>query len=109
MIDDKGSVLIGNISHRFFCLICLAGFGLPPLSHQDDGPRAVETALEIHSRLTQLRVKCSIGVTTGQAFCGDVGSAQRREYAMVGDIVVNLYSIGFCIESDLELICSIDG
>jgi len=74
MIDDKGSVLI-------------IGFGVPPLSHEDDPRRAVETALEIFAKLQQLKVPCSIGVTTGKAFCGDVGSSQRREYAMVGDIV----------------------
>jgi class 3 adenylate cyclase len=66
MIDDKGSVLI-------------AGFGLPPFSHEDDANRAVETALEIHARLSELNTACSIGVTTGRAFCGDVGTSQRRE------------------------------
>lgn len=29
----------------------------------------------------------AIGITTGNAFCGSVGSAKRQEYAMVGDIV----------------------
>jgi class 3 adenylate cyclase len=32
-------------------------------------------------------LKPSIGITTGRAFCGAVGSESRREYAMVGDIV----------------------
>eukprot|EP01119_Soliformovum_irregulare_P018426 TRINITY_DN5644_c0_g1_i1.p1 TRINITY_DN5644_c0_g1~~TRINITY_DN5644_c0_g1_i1.p1 ORF type:complete len:1103 (+),score=322.47 TRINITY_DN5644_c0_g1_i1:3-3311(+) len=74
MIDDKGSVLI-------------VGFGLPPFAHEDDAVRAVECALELNQMLTMLRMPCSIGVTTGRAFCGDVGSSKRREYAMVGDIV----------------------
>eukprot|EP01117_Protostelium_nocturnum_P014485 TRINITY_DN5511_c0_g2_i2.p1 TRINITY_DN5511_c0_g2~~TRINITY_DN5511_c0_g2_i2.p1 ORF type:complete len:1733 (+),score=655.57 TRINITY_DN5511_c0_g2_i2:165-5363(+) len=74
MIDDKGSVLI-------------VGFGPPPLSHQDDAIRAVKTALEIFEKLRKLNTPCAIGVTTGRAFCGDIGTAARREYAMVGDIV----------------------
>ena len=75
IIDDKGSVMI-------------AGFGLPPLSHENDAIRAVEAAIEIHQKLEALGVPCSIGVTTGEAFCGDVGGDYRREFAMVGDIVV---------------------
>ena len=39
----------------------IAGFGLPPLSHEDDAVRAVETAIEIHQKLAQLNVPCSIG------------------------------------------------
>jgi hypothetical protein len=74
MIDDKGSVLI-------------AGFGLPPYAHEDDPLRAVTAAIEIHNTLSAFKVPCSIGVTTGPAFCGDVGDPLRREYAMVGDIV----------------------
>jgi len=93
LVDDKGSVLI-------------AAFGLPPLSHEDDAVRAVESALDIYKLLCALKVPFlsffssntkviaflrqvspSIGVTTGKAFCGAVGSEARREYAMVGDIV----------------------
>lgn len=74
MIDDKGSVLI-------------VGFGLPPFAHADDAIRAVETAIDLNAKLEELKITCSIGVTTGKAFCGAVGSTARREYAMVGDIV----------------------
>lgn len=28
-----------------------------------------------------------VGVTTGKAFCGTVGNAQRNEYAVVGSVV----------------------
>jgi class 3 adenylate cyclase len=79
--------------------VFIAGFGLPLNSHEDDAKRAVETALELQARLAELKIPSSVGVTTGQAFCGDVGTNQRREYvillifilinryAMVGDIV----------------------
>lgn len=62
------------------------------MSHEDDAIRAVETALAIKSFLEQLGVAHSIGVTTGMTFCGDVGTETRREYAMVGDIVVSFSS-----------------
>jgi class 3 adenylate cyclase len=74
IIDDKGSVLI-------------AAFGLPPLSHEDDPARATRAAMLIHKNLKDMKIISSVGVTTGKAFCGAVGSEERREYAMVGDIV----------------------
>lgn len=74
IIDDKGSVLI-------------AAFGLPPLSHEDDPCRAVQTAIMLQKRVAALDITTNVGVTTGKAFCGAVGSEERREYAMVGDIV----------------------
>ena len=74
IIDDKGSVLI-------------AAFGLPPLSHEDDPCRAVQAAMMLQKRVSELSISTNIGVTTGKAFCGAVGSEERREYAMVGDIV----------------------
>jgi hypothetical protein len=95
IIDDKGSVMI-------------AGFGLPPLSHENDAMRAVETAIEISQRLEAQGVPCSIGVTTGEAFCGDVGGDNRREYAMVGDIVVTVILFNF-VELFIELICKTYG
>lgn len=75
IVDDKGSVLIGI-------------FGLPPESHEDDAVRAVLAALAISKELDAVSIQSRIGVTTGNAFCGDVGNDVRREYAMVGDIVV---------------------
>jgi class 3 adenylate cyclase len=74
IVDDKGCAFI-------------AAFGLPPLSHEDDPLRAVRTAIMIQKNLKALNISSSIGVTTGKAFCGAIGSEERREYAMVGDIV----------------------
>lgn len=73
-VDDKGVTLI-------------AALGLPPLAHADDAVRGVQAALDFQSELGQLGVRSSIGVTTGRAFCGSVGSAERREYTMIGDVV----------------------
>ena len=65
----------------------LAAMGLPPLSHYDDPARSIGAALDIANRLHDMGVKASIGVTTGRAFCGEVGNSRRREYTIMGDVV----------------------
>jgi class 3 adenylate cyclase len=74
VVDDKGTVL-------------LLEFGLPPRAHEDDAARAVQAALHIESALSELGIRTAIGITTGRAFCGPIGSDLRREYAVVGDVV----------------------
>jgi class 3 adenylate cyclase len=66
-------------------LVVLAGFGLPPFSHDDDAPRAVQAALELREALRRAGVPSSLGIATGRVFCGAVGSERRREYTVVGD------------------------
>ena len=73
-VDDKGASLI-------------AVLGLPPLSHEDDPERALRAAQAMHEGLTALGFRSSVGVTTGTAFCGAVGSDGRREYTVMGDVV----------------------
>ncbi len=73
-VDDKGVTLV-------------AALGLPPLAHEDDPVRAVRSARAVREALDNLGVRCSIGLATGEAFCGAVGSALRREYTMIGDVV----------------------
>eukprot|EP00741_Cyanophora_paradoxa_P020965 tig00021319_g20239.t2 len=72
--DDKGSVLIGI-------------WGLPHATYEDNPTRATLSAIEIGQRLKKFSLGCSIGVTSGRAFCGTVGSPMRMEYAVVGDVV----------------------
>lgn len=74
LIDDKGFLI-------------LAVFGLPPLYHRDDSCRAVGAAKSIMECSKQSSTKFSIGVTTGTAFCGIVGSAARGEYTVMGGVV----------------------
>lgn len=74
IIDDKGTVLI-------------AAFGLPHYSHEDDPLRAVKSAMEIQQTLKASSIQTSIGITTGTAFCGSIGSSKRCEYSIVGDTV----------------------
>jgi len=74
LLDDKG-------------LILLAGFGLPPHVHENNAARALHAALRISDDLRAAGVRHGIGVTTGRAFCGIYGSADRREYSLLGDAV----------------------
>ena len=73
-VDDKGTTMV-------------AAFGLPPVAHEDDPVRAVRAALGIRARLDRRGVRHAIGIATGRAFCGSVGSSLRREYTMIGAVV----------------------
>eukprot|EP00002_Diphylleia_rotans_P011810 TRINITY_DN2323_c0_g1_i6.p1 TRINITY_DN2323_c0_g1~~TRINITY_DN2323_c0_g1_i6.p1 ORF type:complete len:1746 (-),score=294.17 TRINITY_DN2323_c0_g1_i6:498-5735(-) len=75
MMDDKGSVLV-------------VAFGLPPYSYENDAARCVMAAMELQETLrNKLGLASTVGITTGSVFCGAVGSKDRREYAVVGDVV----------------------
>jgi class 3 adenylate cyclase/tetratricopeptide (TPR) repeat protein len=74
VVDDKGLTLI-------------AVFGLPPLAHEDDPARATQAALAVQAALEKLGVRCAIGLATGRAFCGAVGSDLHREYDVIGEVM----------------------
>jgi class 3 adenylate cyclase/tetratricopeptide (TPR) repeat protein len=74
IVDDKGLTLV-------------AVFGLPPLAHEDDPARAARAALVAQRALGELGMRCAIGLATGQAFCGAVGSDLHREYGTVGEVM----------------------
>ena len=73
-VDDKGVTLI-------------AALGMPPFAHEDDPSRGARAALAMHAVLQDLKLRCSIGVTTGRVYVGAVGSPLRREYTIMGDRV----------------------
>lgn len=75
----------------------LAVFGVP-VSGGEDSHHAVEAALEIIAKVEELSAtaripptRIGIGLHAGEAVTGSVGSAQRKEYTIIGD-VVNLAS-----------------
>jgi len=70
-IDDKG-------------LIFVAAFGAQGSFHRDDPSRAIDAAHRIKSALQRLGLSVSIGVATGDAFFGIVGSRRRRQLMVVG-------------------------
>jgi len=72
-----------------------------PRAHEDDPARAVRAALEMQQAMRPLAdlqtsagkfsLKQRIGVNTGYVFAGNLGSALRQEYTVMGD-EVNLTS-----------------
>jgi class 3 adenylate cyclase/tetratricopeptide (TPR) repeat protein len=74
VVDDKGLTLI-------------AVFGLPLLAHEDDPARATRAALEVQADLGGLGLGSAIGLATGRAFCGAVGSDVHREYDVIGEVM----------------------
>lgn len=91
VVDDKGTVVV-------------AAFGLPPLSHEDDGARAALAALQIRDALAGLGLHFGIGLTRGRTLCGPVGNTERREYAMIGD-AVNLCARLMAAAGPGEILC----
>ncbi len=65
----------------------VAALGLPPLAHEDDAIRGTLAALAIKAKLAKLGWQTSIGVTSGRVFCGTIGSENRCEFTIIGDIV----------------------
>jgi adenylate cyclase len=66
-----------------------------PNEMPDHAARAVRTALEFQERLVRLRskfadtlggdIRCGVGIHTGEAVVGELGSAHRSEYTAIGD------------------------
>ncbi len=65
----------------------MAVFGLPPLAHEDDAVRAIDAAQQLRTVLKRLGWQTVMGVASGKAFCGSVGSATRCAYTVLGDVV----------------------
>jgi adenylate cyclase len=74
----------------------MAFFGAP-MKHEDDPVRSVMTAVEIIETVKRMadeyrsefgvEVSFSIGINTGEAIVGNVGSLDRMEYTAIGDTV----------------------
>jgi adenylate cyclase len=71
-----------------------AFFGAPVL-HADDAKRAVLAALDLQAAVSAMKLpelpgvqlQTGIGVTTGEAIAGNIGSERRMHYTVVGDPV----------------------
>lgn len=78
-VDDKGTIII-------------ALFGAPPLAHEDDARRAVQSALDLQAHYRERTEhadtpRLKLGIATGRVFVGLVGGEIRRTYTAMGDTV----------------------
>ena len=75
MIDQQGKGVVVQ------CVL-----GLPGCFHMDDAARAIFLAENLSKNIHRVAgsLTCTIGVATGMAFCGPVGSPSRREFTIIG-------------------------
>jgi len=76
---------------------CVMAVWGSPSSHPDDPARALRAALEMQAEMEDLNrqraasgrqpISIGIGVNTGQAVVGYMGSSDRHEYTAIGDSV----------------------
>jgi adenylate cyclase len=72
----------------------MAVFGAP-LDMPDHAPRAIRAALEMQERLAEWNaerkegpaLKIRIGINSGNAVAGEIGSVNKKEYTVLGDTV----------------------
>jgi class 3 adenylate cyclase len=94
IVDDKGTV-------------CIATFGLRGAVTVDNAASSIEAANQIINGLPTIGLSASIGVTTGKAYCGLVGSPMRHEYAVMGPST-NLSARLMCKAAPNSVICDED-
>lgn len=83
-----------------------------PMEQPDHAARAVRTALAFQERLKPLAarfheqyggdLRCGVGINTGEAVVGTIGSEQRLEYTAIGD-TINLGSRLESITKDFKV------
>jgi adenylate cyclase len=85
----------GNLD-KFIGDCVMATWG-PPITHPDDAARALKCALEMLDFINEMNaqreaqgrkaIEVGIGVNTGQAVVGYIGSNDRHEFTAIGDSV----------------------
>jgi adenylate cyclase len=85
----------GNLD-KFIGDCVMATWG-PPITHPDDAARALKCALEMLDAINEMNaqreaqgrkaIEVGIGVNTGQAVVGYIGSSDRHEFTAIGDSV----------------------
>jgi class 3 adenylate cyclase len=89
VIFDYGGTVNQLLGDGVMCL-----FGAP-MSYGDDAWRAVQAALDLQAEslsieppdLPEVRLSMGIGITTGEAIVGHIGSEKRVDYTAVGAVV----------------------
>ncbi len=86
-LERHGGFLAGSdVAQEGDKLIVLFG---APLSHEREEASALRTALDLQRLLaaSDLALGHRIGIASGAVFAGEIGSARRREYTVIGDSV----------------------
>lgn len=86
-LDRHGGFLSGSdAAEQGDKLIALFG---APLSQERDEASALRCALDLQRELedSSLDLRQRIGINSGFVFAGEIGSARRREYTVIGDSV----------------------
>lgn len=94
---------MANVVFRFegnldkFIGDCVMAVWGPPSSHPDDARRALEAAIDMQDEVLELNklrvsqgqapIEVGIGINTGMAVVGYMGSSERHEYTAIGDTV----------------------
>lgn len=99
---NQAIVREGGTIHKYEGDLVIALFGFPS-AHEDDPERAIRASLKIMTLVPQINETISaklqrktdlslhVGVNSGIVYIGEVGSKDKREYTVMGD-VVNLAS-----------------
>jgi adenylate cyclase len=95
VFDSTIDAVVGRhgIVNKFLGDGFMAVFGAP-IAEGNASAAAVEAALDILARLDRLvgegkipPTQVGIGLHAGEAVVGNIGSAQRKEYTVIGDVV----------------------
>ncbi len=83
VILDAGGTLDKYIGD---CVMALFG---APVPAADDAQRAVQAAINMQREAARLnnQIQIGVGIHTGRAVVGNIGSAQRMQYTAIGDTV----------------------
>lgn len=87
LTDQYGGFLVDNDVYTHGLKLILI-FGAP-VAHEQDSANALRLALELGREIAQqgLGLRHRIGIHSGFAFAGDVGTSYRRVYTVMGDAV----------------------
>jgi class 3 adenylate cyclase len=67
--------------------VAIAMWGVPCFTYANDCSRGLYCAVTMNQRVKEVGHACSVGLTTGNVYCGNVGSGHRRDYVGIGDTV----------------------
>jgi class 3 adenylate cyclase len=96
-------VVISDVVSSEKGFIVMIACGLPSSAQENSAARIVEAALGIPPALASIGLGAAIGITTGRAFCGDVGSLRRRQYMTTGPLMS--YAARLMQMGDAEIVC----